>query len=447
MKGEATTKRLFRRGGTLLVSILVLAAAYSFGRFEERSRSSVARAESSKQASEKAVARATRALPDRDAYFPNSEDLGPDEMRIIACGTGMPSARESQAASCFLVELGNGDKFIFDGGTGSDARIGSLEIPYDLLDKIFISHLHTDHWGSFPAYYVGGWVAGRTVPLRVWGPSGSKPELGTAYAMEHLKKAYTWDIEGRTGRLPPEGGKLEVHEFDWKAIQKVIYQENGVTIRSFPQIHSLDGSVGFTLEWNGIKIVYGGDSYPSKTFVDAAKGADLVIHEVMMAVEDWIKKYKFPPPRALEVGTQIHTSPEAYGKIMSIVKPRMAVGYHFFNDFDTVTAVETGIRSTYDGPLSLADDYLVWNVTKKDITVREVVVNENAWPPAGVFDIPPMDDAAAANDRPSDWTQSQALDVTDVDQAIYDRINKEYNLDVKMRMKPSAPKSKKRRRR
>jgi ribonuclease Z len=382
-----------------------------------------------------AFVRATRALPERDAYFPNSEDLGPEEMRIISCGTGMPSARESQAASCFLVELGNGDKFIFDGGTGSDVRIGSLEIPYDLLDKIFISHLHTDHWGSFPAYYVGGWVAGRTVPLRVWGPSGSRPELGTAYAMEHIKKVYSWDIEGRTGRLPPAGGELEVHEFDYRGVNEIVYQENGVTIRSFPQIHSLDGSVGYTLEWNGLKFVYGGDSYPSKTFVNAAQDADVVIHEIMMAAEDWIKKYKFPPARALEVGTQIHTSPEAFGKIMSLVKPRMAIGFHFFNDFDTVLAVESGMRSTYDGPVTLATDYLVWNVTKDDIKVREVVVNENAWPPAGVFDIPPMDTAAAANIRPSDWVQGQALDVTDVDQAIYDRINEQYGLDVKMRMK------------
>ena len=79
--------------------------------------------------------------------------------------------------------------------------------------------------------------------------------------------------------------------------------------------------------------------------------------------------------------------------------------------------------------------YLVWNVTKKDIKVREVVVNENAWPPAGVFDIPPMDPSAAADIRPSDWTQSQALNVTDVDQAIYDRINERYDLDEQMRMK------------
>jgi ribonuclease Z len=421
-----------KRRWTILVGMSVVAAlAHTAGRLDQKTGGATAFASTDSDA----LVRATRALPERDAYFPNSEDLGPEEMRIISCGTGMPSARESQAASCFLVELGNGDKFIFDGGTGSDVRIGSLEIPYDLLDKIFISHLHTDHWGSFPAYYVGGWVAGRTVPLRVWGPSGSRPELGTAYAMEHLQKVYSWDIEGRTGRLPPAGGELEVHEFDYRGINEVVYEENGVTIRSFPQIHSLDGSVGYTMEWNGLKFVYGGDSYPSKTFVNAAQGADVVIHEIMMAAEDWIKKYKFPPPRALEVGTQIHTSPEAFGKIMSLVKPRLAIGFHFFNDFDTVLAVESGLRTTYDGPVTLATDYLVWNVTKNDIRVREVVVNENAWPPAGVFDIPPMDTAAAANIRPSDWVQGQALNVTDVDQAIYDRINKKYGLDVKMRMK------------
>ncbi len=59
------------------------------------------------------------ALNDRDVYYPGTEDLKPDEMRIVACGTGMPNARPRQAAACFLLELGNGDKFIFDIGLGS----------------------------------------------------------------------------------------------------------------------------------------------------------------------------------------------------------------------------------------------------------------------------------------------------------------------------------------
>ena len=58
----------------------------------------------------------------RDAYYPNSEDLGPNEMRVIACGNGISTARPSLAAACFLVELGNGDMFTFDVGIGSAER-------------------------------------------------------------------------------------------------------------------------------------------------------------------------------------------------------------------------------------------------------------------------------------------------------------------------------------
>jgi ribonuclease Z len=91
---------------------------------------------------------------ERDTYYPNSEDLGADEMRIVACGTGMPTTRSAQAAACFLVELGNGDKFLFDIGTGSAERISALQIPYDFLDKVFIGHLHADHFGSLPELFI-----------------------------------------------------------------------------------------------------------------------------------------------------------------------------------------------------------------------------------------------------------------------------------------------------
>ena len=42
-----------------------------------------------------------KALGDRDVYYPGTEDLAPDEMRVIACGTGMPNARPKQAALLF----------------------------------------------------------------------------------------------------------------------------------------------------------------------------------------------------------------------------------------------------------------------------------------------------------------------------------------------------------
>ena len=331
---------------------------------------------------------------DRDVYYPNSEDLAPDEMRVIACGTGMPTTRAAQAAACFLVELGNGDKFIFDIGTGSAERLSSLQIPYDYLDKIFIGHLHADHFGSLGELYIGGALMGRQKPLRVWGPSGRTPELGTAYAVQKMKEMYTWDLAGRVGMVDFRGYSIEVNEFDYKAENAVIYEDNGDTIRSFPAIHALDGPVSFSLEWKGLKFVFGSDSYPNKWFVEYSKDADLVVHECFVAVPDLVKKMGFTPEQALVVGTQIHTAPEAFGKLMNTIKPRMAVAYHFFKDFDTTAEVNDRVRTTYDGPLSLAEDFMVWNITKDDIKVRMAAVEEATWAPPLVSkpELPKKDD-------------------------------------------------------
>jgi ribonuclease Z len=365
----------------------------------------------------------------RDFYTPNSEDLGPNEMRLVACGTGMPTARPKQAASCWLLALGNGDKFIFDVGTGSAERIAAMQIPYNYLDKVFLSHLHTDHFGDLDALFVGGALAGRQKPLRVWGPSGDTPERGTKYALDHLLKALTWDLDGRKGITDPRGYNLEVHEFDYKGMNKVVYEENGVTIRSWPAIHSLDGPVSFSVEWNGLKFVFGGDTYPNKWYDEYAKNADLAIHECFVTVPDMIKKFKFTPQGALSVGTQIHTAPEAFGKVMSRIKPRMAVAYHFFNDFDTSSGIYERIRTTYDGRLSLATDYMVWNITKDEIRVRMAAVDEDVWPPPATEK--PQTPDPSLRIPYSDEIAGGKLDVKEVIQPIYDEVNKEYGLKEK----------------
>ena len=45
-------------------------------------------------------------------YFPVTEELAADEMRVIACGSGMPMPRLKQAVACFLIEPGNGEKYL-----------------------------------------------------------------------------------------------------------------------------------------------------------------------------------------------------------------------------------------------------------------------------------------------------------------------------------------------
>ena len=107
----------------------------------------------------------------------------------------------------------------------------------------------------------------------------------------------------------------------------------------------------------------------------------------------------------------------------------MAVAYHFFNDFDTSAGINDRIRTTYDGPLSLAIDYMVWNITKDKITTRMAIVDEDIWPPTAT-EKPQVPDP---NDRIpySKFISDGKLDMHDVIQPIYDEVNEKYGLNEK----------------
>ena len=89
------------------------------------------------------------------SYFPNTELLGADEMRITALGTGMPNQTKAAVSIAYLLELGNGDKFLFDMGMGSMGNLFSLRPDFSKLDKVFASHLHIDHVGDFMGLHIG----------------------------------------------------------------------------------------------------------------------------------------------------------------------------------------------------------------------------------------------------------------------------------------------------
>ena len=315
------------------------------------------------------------------SYFPNTEILGPNEMRITALGTGMPNQTKKAVSISYYVELGNGDKFLFDIGSGAMGNLFALRPDFSKIDKVFASHLHVDHVGDFMGLHIGSWLSGRYTPIHIYGPSGSSPELGTKAFVEGMKKGYAWDIATRTGALPDQGGHIEVHEFDYKQENVIVYQENGVTVRSWPAIHSLDGSVSFSLEWNGLKYVFGGDTYPNKWYMKFAAGADIASHECFLPPKALANYFGWDLNQATYVSTRIHTEPQAFGKVMATLKPRLAVGYHSVQSPDNNAAIMDGVRKTYDGPLVLARDLMVINVTKEAIKVRMAVLDEYVLPP------------------------------------------------------------------
>jgi ribonuclease Z len=300
-----------------------------------------------------------------------------------------------------------------------------MQIPYDYLDKLFIGHLHADHIGDLDALWIGGVISNRQVPLRIWGPTGDSEETGTQYMVDNMKRMYAWDMQSRLGNVNTKGLEIVVSEFDYKAVNEIIYQENGVTIRSLPAIHAVDGSVSFVLEWNDLTFAFSSDTYPNKWWMEYTKGVDLAIHECFAPPSIMVNKQKFAVGDALNVATQVHTSPAMFGKVMAETRPRMAVGYHVFNDFDTKPQIMSEIRQTYDGPVELATDYMVFNVTKDDIRVRMAAIDEAIWPQPSIY--PP--EAADQSQRVgfSDYLIQGRVVFKDVIKFYYDQTNEMFD--------------------
>jgi len=308
-------------------------------------------------------------------YIPGKEPLPDNEMRITVLGSGGPApVRRAQAASGYLVELGNGDNFIFDIGPGTSGNLYSMGIHPALLDKVFINHLHLDHCGGiFPLFDAMGW--GRNTPLQVWGPSGTTPELGTAAFTENVRKAAEWHVQSKRDLLPTGGTTITVHEIDVskfspKNPRQLVYNENGVKIYAFPVVHCIEGSLGYRLEWDGLVFVYTADSEPSTFEAEQGKGADVFIHEVFPSPEDFAALTKMPLEHA-ENALGEHTIPEELGLVFSIAKPGLGVGSHYTLGDALIDSAFESLGKTYDGPVLLAHDLSVINVTPEQIVIRQ----------------------------------------------------------------------------
>jgi ribonuclease Z len=310
-------------------------------------------------------------------FIPGNEVLADDEMRITIMGSGTPAPiRAAQGTSCVLVQLGNGDAFIFDIGSGTVGNIFSMGVHPAELDKVFITHFHLDHIGGiFPLFDAMGWA--RNTPLRVWGPSGHTPELGTAAFIDNIYGASEWHRQSKQDLLPIEGASFDTKEIDISLFsednpQQLVYDNDGVKIFAFPVIHTIDGAIGFRLEWKGLSMVYVSDSEVSTFEAEQSEGVDVLIHEVMPSAEEFAKGNNMSIEDARSV-IGVHTTPSKLGYFLGLTKPRLGVGTHFKLGDETNDALFLDLRKTYNGPFLLAQDLSTINITPDYILMRQTI--------------------------------------------------------------------------
>lgn len=281
-------------------------------------------------------------------------------IKVTLLGTGSPPPVMDRFGPSILVEAGT-EKFLFDSGRGATQRLHQINVPLAEIDALFLTHLHSDHVVGIPDLWLTGWLRGREVPFRVWGPRG------TAKMMSHLEEAFQFDVRIRLydDRPSPEGVVILAQDIK----QGVVFEENGVKITVFDVDHSpIKPAFGYRLDYGGRSVVLSGDTRYSENLVQFSHGVDLLIHEVV-ATED---QFVALTGRSVERLRQIiahHTTPEEAGEIFSRVNPKLAVYSHLVPPSVKPEDLIASTRKTYAGALEVGEDLMTIEVGE-EIQVR-----------------------------------------------------------------------------
>jgi ribonuclease Z len=272
----------------------------------------------------------------------------PLKVTILGSGGGPPVDLERYGPS-ILVQSANGDKLLFDCGRGFAQRLTEYGLALGAVDKLFLTHLHSDHILSIPDLLLVGWLTGRKTPLQVWGPAGTKS------MMDSLGKAFEFDIKARSDfddRLSKEGIRAAAKDIE----EGVIYENNGVRVTAFLVDHGpVKPALGYRVDFAGRSVAMSGDTRFSENLIRHSQGVDLLIHESAGA-----GRVNPPNPRQTErermqqekvVG--IHTPADQTALVFNRVKPRLAVYAHGGGPLAVAEA-----RKTYAGPLEDGEDVM-----------------------------------------------------------------------------------------
>jgi ribonuclease Z len=272
-----------------------------------------------------------------------SAATGSEEMRVTLLGTGTPFPNAERFGSAILVEAAS-KKLLFDCGRGVVIRLTQAGVNPTDLDGLFLTHLHSDHVVGIPDLWLSGWFLGRSKPLPIWGPPGTRSMA------EHLVQAFGFDIRIRQATpdpLPAKGVEIDAKEIE----QGEIYNNGLTRVSAFLVDHgTVKPAFGYRIDSAGHSVVISGDTKFCQNLVDFAKGADCLIHAA------WSASWKNPAPPSM----RSIASAEDAGRVFAIVKPKLAVIYHY----KTEEGLSDAVRKEYNGPFVIAKDLMVVNVGK-----------------------------------------------------------------------------------
>jgi ribonuclease Z len=233
------------------------------------------------------------------------------DLSVAFLGTGgaVPSARRNTAS--LLVSRG-GERLLFDCGEGTQRQM-QRSLGLVQVDAICLTHFHADHFLGLPGLLKTYDLTERERPLTIYGPRGLRDLIGSlgrvigrvgyklelveiepgdaipcdraevrAFSVEHGVRAHGYALveAERPGRFDPDEAKrLGVREGpDFAALQR------GEPVEGASGTVEPGQVMGESRP--GRRLVITGDTAPCHATVEAARGAELLVHDASFSEQE-----------------------------------------------------------------------------------------------------------------------------------------------------------------
>lgn len=246
-------------------------------------------------------------------------------MRLTTIGTGTAALHPSRARAGHLVQAAD-VRLLLDCGSGLAVRIAQLEVDWMGITHVAVTHFHDDHIGDLPTMLTAwrwGALPPRTAPLALVGPPGLhavQGALATVYGDIVTAPGFPLDVR----ELPPG---------------EAVALADGVRLSARKVPHTPE-SVAYSIEHDGRRLVYTGDTAYDAALGEWAAGCDVLLCECSL-------------PDALAIPS--HLTPRQCGRLAAIAAPRRLVLTHFYPPVEDVD-IRAEVAESFPGEVSLARD-------------------------------------------------------------------------------------------
>ncbi len=271
------------------------------------------------------------------------------EFYILGTSSAVPTSRRSLASNFLNFQ---GEKMLFDCGEGTQKSLMENKLGIMGIDSIFITHWHADHFSGLIGLVQTLGMEGRDRPLYIYGPEGTEEFTKGLLELGYFDRRYDIYVDDLKPGDTVEGEDYAVEAFETKhrvPSLGFIFREDSkikasrekmeeLGLKPSPKIGKLkngesieiDGKIiqpeDVVKEVSGRRIVYTGDTEYSEKVVEAAKGADLLVHDSTFSQE------------LVDEGRYGHTSARDAAKVAKKAGVDRLVLTHFSRRFDTDTS-------------------------------------------------------------------------------------------------------------